>query len=1261
MKMMHRENAKSNRSAHRGRAVRRHRHVLALLAAVAGVAVADRVFAVDGTFKAGSGNWSAPGSWQTGGPANGIGATAIFPSDANSADVATVDGNFVVGNITVNNKSSTKNWDFNGTGTLTIDATGSANGNITINGDQTSMSNLFILNDTLATLGSGDLTLSGNISGVGGILVNSTAVTTLSGAGNNTFTGLTTVSAGTLTLSKTGVAIAVGSGGLNITGGAVLYGSTGTDNIKDTANVTLASGSFSMAGHSDTFSSLTVNGGTFSTGAATLTIGNLTVGGGTSTGLIALSGNYSGTSSATFGGNIALTAAAHTFDVAGSGNSVLSGNITGSPTSFTKTGSGSLSLTFATNGFSVGNITVAGGTLGFSGNGSLGAAANQILLKDGSALRYDGGTALALVRRINVDTAAGATVIIDTNGNNLSFNASGTRGIYGGSSTATIVKQGSFLMTLTNNPGDIQGTWRVDEGTLATSAAGDAGLGNSANDITLNGGAFGASSSTYTLSAGRVITLNAVAGNAIGSTDATGDMIVSGTNQITGAGGFTKGGSGTLTISGSNDFTGNVTVGAGALNIQNATATGTTAGGVAVSSGAALQIQGNISVGAETLTLNGTGLTSTGALRSISGNNSWDGGIVLGATGVRINSDTAGNTLTLNGGITGNGFGVTIGGVGNTTIATLGINTDGSGNITKDGTGTLFVTASGNYTGATAVTAGVLNIQNATATGATSGGVSVTSGAALQLQGNITVGAEALSINGTGVSNTGALRNISGNNTWGGSVALAATGVRINSDADTLTIGGSITGTGFGVTIGGAGNTSIASLGTFTAGNITKDGSGTLFITGAGNYTGATAVSQGVLNIQNNTATGTVAGGVSVASGAALQLQGNISVGAEALTLNGTGVSATGALRNIAGNNTWGGNISVGAAGTRINSDDNLLTLTGNITGTGFALTVGGAGNTTISTVGINTGAGGTLTKDGAGKLLVSANSTFTGGTTINNGSVQVGNGGTSGTLGSGTITNNTNTDLVFNRSDAFTIGNTINGSGGLQQVGSGSVSLTGNNGYTGDTVITSGKLLVNNTAGSATGTGNLSVASGATFGGNGTISGKVTTTDTTSVISAGNSPGNLTVGDFDGSAGARIKSELGTTDAVGVSDHLVITGQFTGSNAAGGLLLDIISWGFDPQGPKTGVTYTLVSFGSSVGLEDTDFSVVQLTNRLVLDTTFGSSDGGGNNDVFVDSGSVQIRFSAVPEPTSLSLLGLGAGGLLARRRRSRKVATKPV
>src|SRR5213075_3023624 len=103
------------------------------------------------------------------------------------------------------------------------------------------------------------------------------------------------------------------------------------------------------------------------------------------------------------------------------------------------------------------------------------------------------------------------------------------------------------------------------------------------------------------------------------------------------------------------------------------------------------------------------------------------------------------------------------------------------------------------------------------------------------------------------------------------------------------------------------------------AGSLTKSGAGTLTLSGANTYSGLTTISAGVLNIQNNTALGTTAAGTSVTSGAALQIQGGITVGAEALTLSGTGISSDGALRNISGANSYAGDITLGSA-IRINS-----------------------------------------------------------------------------------------------------------------------------------------------------------------------------------------------------------------------------------------------------------------------------------------------------------------------------------------------------
>src|SRR6185503_9255213 len=103
---------------------------------------------------------------------------------------------------------------------------------------------------------------------------------------------------------------------------------------------------------------------------------------------------------------------------------------------------------------------------------------------------------------------------------------------------------------------------------------------------------------------------------------------------------------------------------------------------------------------------------------------------------------------------------------------------------------------------------------------------------------------------------------------------------------------------------------------------------------------------------------------------------------------NSTGISSGGALRNISGTNSWAGAITLNTS-SRINSDSGTLTLTGGITGSGLTLTVGGSGNTTISTAAIATVAG-TLVKDGSGTLTLSFANTYTGSTTINAGTVVI-------------------------------------------------------------------------------------------------------------------------------------------------------------------------------------------------------------------------------------------------------------------------------
>src|SRR6185503_2320451 len=87
----------------------------------------------------------------------------------------------------------------------------------------------------------------------------------------------------------------------------------------------------------------------------------------------------------------------------------------------------------------------------------------------------------------------------------------------------------------------------------------------------------------------------------------------------------------------------------------------------------------------------------------------------------------------------------------------------------------------------------------------------------------------------------------------------------------------------------------------------------------------------------------------------------------------------------------------------------------------------------------------GSIVKSGAGTLVLTANNSFSGTTTISAGTLQIGNGGTTGSI-AGTIIDNG--VLVFNRSDNFTIGATISGSGSLVKMGAGDLTLTGTISY---------------------------------------------------------------------------------------------------------------------------------------------------------------------------------------------------------------------
>ena len=120
------------------------------------------------------------------------------------------------------------------------------------------------------------------------------------------------------------------------------------------------------------------------------------------------------------------------------------------------------------------------------------------------------------------------------------------------------------------------------------------------------------------------------------------------------------------------------------------------------------------------------------------------------------------------------------------------------------------------------------------------------------------------------------------------------------------------------------------------------------------------------------------------------------------------------------------------------------------------------AGSNPLTLAGMISGDG-ALTKNGASTLILTADNSYAGGTTINSGTLQVGNGGATGSLGTGPVLDDA--ALVFNRSGIVTVPGAIAGTGSLTQMGvsGGTLVLTGANSYSGGTTIASGILQLGN------------------------------------------------------------------------------------------------------------------------------------------------------------------------------------------------------
>ena len=139
----------------------------------------------------------------------------------------------------------------------------------------------------------------------------------------------------------------------------------------------------------------------------------------------------------------------------------------------------------------------------------------------------------------------------------------------------------------------------------------------------------------------------------------------------------------------------------------------------------------------------------------------------------------------------------------------------------------------------------------------------------------------------------------------------------------------------------------------------------------------------------------------------------------------------------------------------------------------------------------------------GAGTLTLITANTYTGGTTISAGTLQIGNGGNTGSIVGNVVNNGV---LALNRSDALTFAGVISGNGGLEQRGTGILALTANSAaYTGTTSILAGTLVVNGVLG-----GSLDVRSGGRLQGAGMVG--ATAVASGGTLANGGPNGTLTV-----------------------------------------------------------------------------------------------------------------------------------------------------
>lgn len=727
----------------------------------------------------------------------------------------------------------------------------------------------------------------------------------------------------------------------------------------------------------------------------------------------------------------------------GTGTLILSGS--NSYTGGTKVSEGFLSVSSAASLGNADNVlTLSGGGLEATGSFTL---ASAVMLDGFGSLKTASGETLGLA-----GTLSGTGSLRKEGLGTLVLSGSNT---YGG---ATVIAEGTLVA--------LGGAALPDASAVRIEAAGTLQL--EANEgIGSLAGSGAADLQSYTLQVGY---------------DGS-DSTFSG--SITGSGGLEKLGAGTLFLTGTNSYSGGTTLAAGGLVVGNGGTSGSIAGNVTNNGSLSFYRSDVLTFAGDISGTGGVAQVGSGTL-VLSGTNGYAGGTLVSVGTLEVSADAnlgqvsgplvieKGTLATTASFTTSRAVGLVGGGtlqVATGTTLQLTSSVSGGGGLTKRGDGTLILAADNSYDGTTTIHAGVLQLGNGGSTGSIRGAI---------------VNDATLAFNRS--DDFGFSNHVSGQ----GTVVQAGTGALVVT-GDIDTIGGLRIDQGT-VQIGNGGTTGrvsgpIVDNGTLVfarsdetrfdnvisgSGSVVQVGPGDLLLTGTNSYGGGTGIGAGsTLRVTADSALGALSGGITLAGGTLAVDQGFASARTVALvsggtirvadaavftlsgTIGGTGDFTKSGLGTLVltGSNSYAGNTLVEAGTLQVGDGGTSGTISGNVANAG---TLAFSRSDNIVYAGAISGAG-ALVQAGTGALVLTGMNSFTGGTQIVDGTLVLGNGGTSGSI-TGNVANDGT--LTFNRSDAVTFAGVISGSGTVAQLGAGTLTLTGANTYAGGTVVGSSSTL---------------------------------------------------------------------------------------------------------------------------------------------------------------------------------------------------------